>query len=983
MKRTKALVSVASSALCFGTLAVLTPMAYAAHVEPLPLLAWRFFFAAIVIAALAYRRNKDAFKVPKRDLARYFALSMFGYGASSLAYFIALKHAGSAVVTSLLYAYPAIVALAAMVFFKEKMNRSKIIAILAVAAGCSLVVGLFGGKVSAEPLGIALALLSALCYAAFNLMSQRWLPGRSSMTMMSFTFGFSAVLFVILSLIAGGPALLFSATDWSARAWLLMVLIIIFPTVVAILLYLRGVRQLGASEAAIVSTLEPLFTVLFAWLILGQVLGVVQLMGVLLIVGGIAASSILGKTAEPLPTVPLATDEIAKRRHDWVGPGGEHTPKYAEAESSKSEIQRKKQQARPPLSKKERRSRKIFIAGLYTVAVLIFMQVVVIAGVLWLLDQPAPDISLHNISERSSQDSVVYAADDSVLATWKGDEDRAVVAYATIPRCVRYATVAIEDKRFYEHGGVDVISIVRALKRNTEAGVIRQGGSTITQQLIKMLYTGDKRTLSRKLQEAVMATRVEMSYDKDRVLEGYLNMAYYGQGAYGIQSAATKYFNKDVQRLTVPEAAMLAGLVQSPSAFNAFKNPAPVKKRRDVVLKAMNEQGMITAMQYEAARRSPLGLATAKSTSQQVRYPFFVDYVRRDLVDKLGEEAVNHGGLVIRTTLDPALQDKAEATARKFNGKSDPEVSIVTVRQSDGAVLAMVGGRDWDESQYNLATQGRRQPGSAFKPVTLITALENGVSLRKTYSTAPYSTPVKDGVWKVSNFSDSRTSYSMTLRQATVWSVNTVYARLIMRVGAGKVAAMAKSMGFSSEIDPDPAIALGGLKYGVSPLEMASAYATIADYGRRTQARGIVSVVDRDGKTLYRPTAEKTRIYSAKTGVQVASVLREVVTSGTGEASRVSESSAGKTGTTQSYRDAWFVGWTHGVSTAVWMGYPKAQVEMTHVRGRAVTGGSFPAQMWARYMQSAIEIRPAQGCIISAPQQTATYGQETDAVTEP
>ncbi|MBK5211024.1 MAG: PBP1A family penicillin-binding protein [Coriobacteriia bacterium] len=955
MKRTKALVSVALSALCFGTLAVLTPMAYAAHVEPLPLLAWRFFIAALVIGFLAYRRNKHAFKVPKRDLARYFALSLFGYGASSLAFFIALKHAGSAVVSALLYAYPAIVALAAVVFFKEKLNRNKIIAIIAVAVGCSLVVGLFGGKASAEPLGIILALMAAFCYAAFNLMSQRWLPGRSSMTMMSFTFGFSAVLFVILSLISGGPALLFSAIGWSTRAWVLMILIIIFPTVVAILLYLRGVRQLGASEAAIVSTLEPLFTVLFAWLALGQVLGSVQLLGVLLIVGGIAASSIVGKTAEPPPTVPLTTDEI----------------------------QQNQQPEKPPLSKGERRGKKIFIAVLSVIAVLILIQVIVISGVVWLLNQPAPDISSHNISERSSQDSIVYGADGSVLATWKGDEDRAIVAYAAIPQCVKNSTVAIEDKRFYEHGGVDVISIARALKRNTEAGVIKQGGSTITQQLIKMLYTGDKRTLSRKLREAIMATRVEMVYDKDRVLEGYLNMAYYGQGAYGIQSAATKYFSKDVQRLNIQEAAMLAGLVRSPSAYNAFKNPGPVKKRRDLVLRAMNEQGMITAAQYELAKNSPLGLVPPNSVSQQVKYPFFVDYVRRDLISKLGEEAVNHGGLAVRTTFDPALQNAAEATAKKFNKNTDPEVSIVTVRQSDGAVLAMVGGRDWGQNQYNLATQGRRQPGSAFKPFTLITALENGVSLSKTYSTASYSTPVKDGVWKVSNFSESMTSSSMTLRQATVWSVNTVYARLIMQVGAKKVAATAKKMGFSSEINPDPAIALGGLKYGVSPLEMASAYATIADNGQRTPTTGIVSVVDRDGKTLYKPSLKKTRIYSEKTGVQVASVLHEVVADGTGQASRISESSAGKTGTTQSYRDAWFVGWAHGVSTAVWMGHPEAQVEMTHVRGKAVTGGSFPAQMWARYMQSAIEIRPLQGCLMSAHQQTVTGGQGVDVVAEP
>ena len=966
MKRTRALISVALGALCFGTLAILTQMAYKVGIKPLPLLAWRFFLAALIIGFFTYRRNPNAFKAPKRDILRYWVLAWFGYGASSLTFFLALKHADSSVASALLYAYPALTVLGTTFFFKEPFSKQKGISIAIVALGSVLVVGLLGGgTVHVDTVGIVLAISSAVCYAAFNLMSQRWLPGRSSMTMMSFTFAFAAVGFIGLTAVTSGPHALFAAADWSFRSWLIMMTIVIFPTVVAILLYMRGVRQLGASEAAVVSTLEPLFTVIFAWIILGQRLTLVQLLGVGLILAGVVLSAVAKKTASPIPVVPLADDEIAQRRDDWVGPNGEKTPDYAKPKKDFFSFMKKGSKPQE-LTSEDLRGKKILTIGLSVVIALIILQVVVLIGVVKLVNMPAPDISLKNIAQRSSQTSIMYAADGTEIARFVGDEEREPVLISTVPTSVVNATVAIEDRRFYEHGGVDIISIMRALKRNTEEGVIKQGGSTITQQLVKMLYTNGERTLSRKLKEAILATRVEMTYSKNTVLESYLNMAYYGQGAYGIESAAKTYFNVPVQNLSLDQAAMLAGLVRSPGAYDAFDDPAPVKARRDMVLEAMLQQGKISQQEYDAAVIKELGVIRTERKKDVIIYPYFVDYAKRQVIANLGEEALNHGGLKIYTTLDPELQKDAEATSKTFCASNEPEVAIVSVRQSDGAVLALVGGRDWTKSQYNLAVQGKRQPGSAFKPFTLMAGLEKGISPSQGFSSAPYSVKVKNEMWNVSNFNDGQGYGVMTVHDATVHSVNTVYARMIMKIGPKNVANLAKRFGFSSQIDADPAIALGGLKYGVSPLEMASAYATIGNDGKKVTASPLVKIVDRNNKVVYRQKVEQPQVVSKRIAHTTTSILHDVVSNGTGVSSKISEYSAGKTGTTQSFRDAWFCGWSHGVSTAVWMGYPQAQVEMKNVRGVSVTGGSYPAQLWSRYMQAAIEIRPKTGCVIEA-----------------
>ncbi len=589
------------------------------------------------------------------------------------------------------------------------------------------------------------------------------------------------------------------------------------------------------------------------------------------------------------------------------------------------------------------------------VLVTLVVMTLALAIYLYNLSRTLPSLQDDPRALKTAQTSVVYASDGSVLAEWHGEEDRTIVSFADMPVHLRNAVVAVEDRRFWEHNGVDVEGIVRALRANTQAGEIRQGGSTITQQLVKMLFTEGERTFDRKVREALLAYELEARSDKQQVLEAYLNTVYFGNGAYGVESAARRYFGKRVSALDLAECATLAGLIRSPSRFDPTNDPHAAKKRRDLVLGLMREQGYITQDELIEARRSDLKVAS--SHQAKVVAPYFVEYVKKELVGILGPERVYAGGLRVHTTLDPELQALAERSARLLDRPDDPEVAIVALRHSDGSVLAMVGGRDFAKNQFNLAAQGRRQPGSAFKTFVLVAALEEGVDPQQVFSATPYTVRVKDGVWNVQNYENSRTSGSLSLRAATSWSVNAVYARLIMRIGPEKVVDVAKRMGITTPLNPDPAIALGGLRTGVSPLEMASAYGTIANNGLRVPPKGIVRVTDSEGKTVYEPDATSMRAISRDVAVKAALMLHDVVEKGTGTEARFGRWAAGKTGTTQSYRDAWFVGWSGGISTAVWVGYPQAQVDMTDVHGVRVTGGSFPARIWARFMRDAEVVR--------------------------
>lgn len=603
-------------------------------------------------------------------------------------------------------------------------------------------------------------------------------------------------------------------------------------------------------------------------------------------------------------------------------------------------------------------------------AVLVAFVVVTLAcgAYLYTLSLTLPDLDSGRGTVDTPRTSIVYAADGSVLAEWHGEQDRTVVAFEDIPPYVRNAVVAIEDERFYKHNGVDTEAILRALRVNSVSGEVRQGGSTITQQLVKILFTDGERTLTRKIREVLLAYELEAKADKDDVLETYLNTVYFGNGAYGIESAAQHYFGKPAASLTVAEGALLAGVIRSPSRYSPIDNPDAAKGRRDLVLEQMERLGHLTEDQARKAARTPVKLAPPDDVPDTA--PYFVEYVKQDLIERLGADRVYGGGLRVYTTLDPNLQRAAERATKLLSQKGDPEVALAAVRHSDGGVVALVGGRDFKRQQFNLATQGLRQPGSAFKTFVLVAALEEGVSPQRVFSAAPYSVRVKDGVWKVQNYENARTSGTLTLQAATNWSVNAVYARLIMEVGPKKVAAVAKRMGIVTPIDPNPAIALGGLTRGVSPLEMASAYGTLANNGIRIAPHGIVRVTDDKGRMVYEPEVRTVRALSKGVAVQTSLILHEVVEGGTGTEARIGKWAAGKTGTTQSYRDAWFVGWSGDVATSVWVGYPEAQVDMTDVHGIKVTGGSYPARIWARFMKSVIKesakpVTPSQGATVT------------------
>ncbi len=357
-----------------------------------------------------------------------------------------------------------------------------------------------------------------------------------------------------------------------------------------------------------------------------------------------------------------------------------------------------------------------------------------------------------------------------------------------------------------------------------------------------------------------------------------------------------------------------------------------------------------------------------------------MEYVKQDLIDKLGSEMVFQGGLRVQTTLVPALQKAAEESARAFlSAKGDPAVSLVCVDYTNGQVLAMVGGKDFKTDKFNLAVQGKRQPGSAFKPFVLVTALSQGVRPTDVFSAAPYSVEVTDGVWNVQNYENAVTSGSMSLAAATNWSVNAVYARLIMKVGAANVVKTAQAMGITTPLEPNPAIALGGLKTGVSPLEMASAYGTIASGGVAHAPSGILKVTDDAGNVVYEPDHADKRAVDAAVAKTAGAMLHDVIENGTGQAAKIGIWAAGKTGTTQAYRDAWFVGYGADLCTAVWVGHPEGQVSMTNVHGIRVTGGSFPARIWQRFMQSAVAAHEGTASAVPV---TGPFGDDGELETQ-
>jgi penicillin-binding protein 1A len=577
--------------------------------------------------------------------------------------------------------------------------------------------------------------------------------------------------------------------------------------------------------------------------------------------------------------------------------------------------------------------------------------------------------SLHPV--KIGQNTFVYAADGSLLGSIPAERNRQVVPLAQMSRWLPLATVAIEDRRFYAHGGVDAEGIVRALWRDVKAGEVVEGGSTITQQLVRTLYISSERTVERKVTEACLAVKLDRKWSKERVLATYLNSVFYGNLAYGAEAASHTYFSRSASHLTLSQAALLAGLTKAPSAYDPFVDPAAAVARRNLVLGAMLQQGVITQRQYAGARRSRSPGLHPGNLYEEIREPYFFGFVRNQLVRAYGAETVRSGGLRVYTTIQPRLQRLArESISGTLTRRDDPAAALISIDPGSGAIRAMtaiVPGRA--NNQFNLLSQARRQPGSTFKTFVLTAAVERGMDPDSTYYvSAPFTyRPRETGScedetwWCVKTYDSSYTGWT-SVTNATLRSDNTVYAQLTLDVGPSHVAAMARKLGVRTPLDVRgqfvPAMGLGSI--AVSPLDMASAYATLAAGGMYSEPTAIRKVVLPSGKldTRWASDRRRTRVVPDGVASVVTSILEDNVRYGTGTRAALDRPAAGKTGTTDEHADAWFVGYTPRLATAVWMGYTRGEIPMLDVHGISVSGGSFPAEIWRRFMSPALAGTP-------------------------
>ncbi len=599
-------------------------------------------------------------------------------------------------------------------------------------------------------------------------------------------------------------------------------------------------------------------------------------------------------------------------------------------------------------------------------------------------------------------------------------QNQILVTPEQIPRIVKDAVIAIEDKRFQTNSGIDLRAIGRAFVQDILHSGAVQGASTIEQQFVKnALQAQTHRTLFEKLREAALAYQLAHRWSKEKIITEYLNTIYFGNGAYGIESAARTYFGEDVnhlgcgtpghvlcvQQLNPAEAALLAGIIQSPSGYNPVTFPAQARARRETVLKQMLEQGYLNRMQYEEATAQALPAAKDIQPPRQILVEgvdagYFASWVSQQIIERYGATRAFTGGLQIRTTLDLNMQRAAEqAISGYLPGPEGPTASLVAIENSTGEVRAMVGGRNYDETPFNLATEGERQPGSSFKAFDLAAALEAGISPDSVWSSREktFIVPGTHGREKfVVHNDEGNYTGSNTLTAATAYSDNSIYAEvgLSPKVGTHRIARLAHRMGITTPISTNPAMTIGGLNVGVTPLDMAHAYETIAHGGQRvsgtlvseSQPVGIQEVSAGshtlpDGHHHDVEHAVLTRVLPSGVAETETSMLETVLQYGTARSAALGTFAAGKTGTTSNYGDAWFVGWNKKYTVAVWVGYPNKLIPMTtDFNGTPVLGGTFPALIWHNFMVSAMTIEKERAEKTSAkgkPTGTGTTGSTT------
>ena len=619
---------------------------------------------------------------------------------------------------------------------------------------------------------------------------------------------------------------------------------------------------------------------------------------------------------------------------------------------------------------------------LLIVVPLLFLAIVsTVFGMMMAVAHELP--SLENSAElREAKNSVLLPAGGGPqIARLTGNNNRIIIDEADVSPYLKNAVIAIEDRRFYTHTGVDYPGIARALWQDIAARGAVQGASTITQQFVKnALSAQGNRSVFQKLREAALAYHLERRWPKQKILGQYLNTVYFGNGAYGVESAVRTYFggpdrkfeqNERMARSVTPDqAALLAAVIASPSQYDPVQNPQAAYQRRNLVLQRMLEQKMITKVQYDTAVKQTIpSESDINQPKPDSTDPYFSTWVTQQLVDRYGAGQVFGGGLEVTTTLDTEMQKAAEqAIYGRLNGVG-PSASMVVVENKTGEVKAMVGGTNFDERPFNLATNGHRQPGSAFKPFILAEALNRGISPNQTFtSKRKIFNQGKKNEFVVNNYEDSYNGVS-TLAHATATSDNSVYAELGLRVGTKRVARTAERLGIRTEVSTNPAMTLGGLKEGVTPLEMAYAYSTLANHGKRVygtyspskKSPVAIAKVKDNGESM-KNERKTVRVLDEDVANQTRGLLRGVLTKGTGTRANVPVWAAGKTGTTENYGDAWFVGFTDRYTAAVWVGYPdKLKYMKTEYHGQPVAGGTYPAEIWRDFMMQAIKIDESRG----------------------
>jgi penicillin-binding protein 1A len=645
--------------------------------------------------------------------------------------------------------------------------------------------------------------------------------------------------------------------------------------------------------------------------------------------------------------------------------------------------------AAPPARGRPRLKRLRFL--LILLAVLLLGLVSFVFGMFVAVASDLP--SLTRFSQFKNAQSSILTDDLGHPIGVISEQNRVIVTPQEIPPIVKEAVISIEDKRFLTNSGVDIRGIARAFVQDVLHKGTVQGASTIEQQFIKnALQAQSHRTIFEKLREAALAYQLSHKWTKEKIITAYLNTIYFGNGAYGIEAAAQTYFGQEPghkgcgmpgQKLCVSdlqpwEAALLAGIIQDPTAYDPANHPLAARERRDVVLRQMLDQGYLTQPIYEASIKQDVPVqaqvqAPEEQTIEGVDAGYFTSWVQQQVIERYGQRAF-YGGLRIKTTLDLELQRAAEQAINGYLAYSgDPSASLVAIENSTGEVRAMVGGRNYDESPFNLATEGERQPGSSFKAFDLAAALEHGISPDSVWTSKEkvFVVPSPRGPEKfVVHNDEGAYTGSNTLTNATAYSDNSIYAEVGLRVGTHKIARLAHAMGITTPISTNPAMTIGGLSVGVTPLDMAHAYETIAHGGERvsgTMAKDDAPVGIQEVEASGRPLpdgarhdtnmVETKRILPSEVATTETSMLETVLQYGTAKAAALGEFAAGKTGTTSNYGDAWFVGWNHKYTVAVWVGYPNKLIPMTtDFNGGPVLGGTFPALIWHDFMVSALGI---------------------------